>query len=162
MKLAFLTNFIAGVRAYALVSQKLIAIGVLLIALALTIATTLRMLGRSWFSFILFLIYITGLLVLFSYLISLSPNVHHSAKKCFKAYYFILAPIVFYGVFIFLPKNGINIEKMVINLVTRSLGAFILIALILLFILLIVVSLSYKTADPLRKRLWKGSLKKNI
>lgn len=154
MKLALFINLIRGIGAYSLISQKLISLGVLLVTLALLLAATISFIGSSWFSFVLFLIYVTGLLVLFRYLISLRPNIHHTAKKCFKAYYLILIPFIFYRIFRFLPKRSLNYEKVVVNLIRKSrLIIFILITLTLLFILLIVVTLAYKAANPLRKHL---------
>jgi len=51
-----------------------LSIGVSILFIALTVATLFSFTISSWLAFLIFLIYIRGMLVIFSYFVSLTPN----------------------------------------------------------------------------------------
>lgn len=150
--LLFTLNFLMLIR---IISQKLISIGATLLARAITVTLLTSFTSNSWFAFILFLIYITGLLVLFGYFLAIRPNLHQTAKKCFKTYIALFIPIMFIPInLINLPTFKIRFEKDVISLISNNnILIYWLITIILLITLLIVVSLTYKSPSPLRNYL---------
>lgn len=153
MKLTILLLVINFIIVIIIRSQKLVSIGAILLRRASIVTVLTSFITNSWYAFILFLIYITGLLVLFRYFIALSPNSYNTSKKCFKAYIFILIPICFIPSFYVtnLPTFKIRYEKDVISLFIRNnIPIYIFIVITLLLLLLIVVSLTYKSPSPLR------------
>jgi len=134
--------------------QKVITIGILLMFTALIIAGLIAMLLGSWYSFILFLIYITGLLVIFAYLIAIRPNSYQSAPRCIFAtciWIFITSIVINNSITLNINKPSISIEKIISNIFAHNnTRVYWFIAIILLLALLIVVSLCYKSPNPLR------------
>lgn len=154
MKITLLLTSLFWIIFIFTLSQKLISIGSLLIVRALLIAVLVIYLSHSWFALIMFLIYITGVLVLFRYFIAIRPNTQNTIKKCFKSYIFIYIVRVIISIIILpdnLPPIRIIFEKDVVFIInTANINIYWLIALILLLALLIVVSITYKSPSPLR------------
>ena len=88
MKITLIISLLAFLAYITIISQKLVTIGAILILRSILTTVFTSFVSNSWYGFILFLIYITGLLVLFGYFLAIRPNIHHSAKNCFKAYTF--------------------------------------------------------------------------
>lgn len=57
-----------------ILSNNPLTSGLLILLIALCIASLYSLLISSWFAFLIFLIYIGGILVIFSYFVALSPN----------------------------------------------------------------------------------------
>ena len=74
MYLSLVILFIVVLASFAPFTNRLITLGGLLLLLALGRTIIVSFLLGSWFAFILFLIYITGMLVLFGYMLAMSPN----------------------------------------------------------------------------------------
>lgn len=121
---------------------------------ALIISLTILFSLSTWFGILLFLIYIGGILVIFSYFVAIAPNFELRLKFIFSSsilYFFIL--------FIFLQKFTDYISIIIINfsakniyslfesfniLILISLGIFLFLALV------IVVKVSNRSSGPLR------------
>lgn len=108
----------------------------------------------SWFSFILFLIYITGILVLFGYILAISSNVYTIKSNYLKSFF-----ILTFAAIIMNPTNTKITQKSVnrrFELTVTKLfeGLNIVIywnmALVLLAALIIVVAICYNSPKPLR------------
>lgn len=123
-----------------------------------TIIVTLVVRGvlGSWYRFIVFLIYITGLLVLFGYMLAISANNYYPGGKFVKSFGFFLlgcSILLFVGVdlrgfgFISLSSYEFNVVKMYSGF---SLLFYWFIAVLLFIALIIVVNLCYKRPKPLR------------
>jgi len=108
----------------------------------------------SWFSILLFLIYIGGLLVIFAYFITIEPNQHLEIIK-------IISITRFTNIFFYSLYSLSNITPIFLNPITyppslRSLlsinSIFILffLVIILFLALIIVVKITYKHKAPLR------------
>ena len=92
-------------------SENLITLGALLFLRAILYTLIIANIFNSWFALILFLIYITGLLVLLSYMLALRPNPRHMGFQRFL--YFLLFSIImflFVDKFIFIKSSIINIR----------------------------------------------------
>lgn len=68
-----------------------LTIGVAIIMATLFLCLLIACYIRSWYAYVLFLIYVGGLLVIFAYVIALSPNTIFKAE--------VLTPIVFFSSF---------------------------------------------------------------
>nr|YP_009471365.1 NADH dehydrogenase subunit 6 [Marphysa tamurai]AVG72588.1 NADH dehydrogenase subunit 6 [Marphysa tamurai] len=124
-----------------------------LIITASLMATTIALPSTSWFALILFLIYIGGMLVMFSYFVVIQPNQHLEMKKM------ILATSLSTSV-LFLPHlnmaiptfttSSLNNMEPFLLLLPNSFIVFLLLASILFLILIAVVKISKIQDGPLR------------
>lgn len=142
------------------------------IALALALATTPLMLGiwiliitfiiavsvclplSSWFRFIVFLIYIGGLLVIFAYFIAIDPN-----KKLNFIDPIIIPTITLLSFYAITNKSDIsqlltfsntNIFNLSTLYIKNNIPILIMLTLVLLLAIIIVVKIARRTEGPLR------------
>lgn len=134
-------------------SDKLIIIGARLIIRASIITLFVTLLTNSWYAFILFLIYVTGLLVLFGYFLAIRPNIYQIQKHYFKYFLIIcIRTVIIPQKITGTPQFIIKFEPDVIRIIRQiNLPIYWFITIILLLTLLIVVSITYKSPSPLRK-----------
>lgn len=132
-----------------------ITIGALILIQAILISLSLMGLSSSWFSIILFIIYIGGLLVIFSYFIALGPNQH---------IYLLPTSMFALALFILLSYNLAQwpIRTSIINLLSstpippltiydqENSLILILLVIVLFLALILVVKITNRSAGPLR------------
>ena len=133
--------------------ENLIIVGGLLFITALILVFLISNIFGAWFSLILFLIYVTGLLVLFRYMLALRPNLHHKNLKL------RIIALAFCSVVILNKITNIfnTNNETVINYsleVSALFGGFNmsiywLLALVLLCALILVVFICFKSPRPL-------------
>nr|YP_009051400.1 NADH dehydrogenase subunit 6 [Tetrastemma olgarum]AIH00388.1 NADH dehydrogenase subunit 6 [Tetrastemma olgarum] len=97
MMLAFLEFFLFTVLGFTFIAQQPLSLGFFLILYCFFSSVLVFFFFSSWFSFSLFLIYIGGMLVLFGYVLVLTPNFVFS----FKVYPFFFFFFFFYFYFPF-------------------------------------------------------------
>lgn len=109
----------------------------------------------SWFGFLLFLIYVGGLLVMFAYVVVLMPNNYFFSKNVLR--YFLLSFLIISFIsfcrynYIFITERFITIQDSAQLLVSDySCVVFLFLALVLFFALLVVVKICYFHGGPLR------------
>ena len=135
-------------------SKNLISLGTTLLTLTILSTILISQLFNSWFAFILFLVFVTGLLVLFRYIVAIRPNSSFVQRKISTKVLLLL--ITTYS----LINNStlsrpikrekrfeINLQQL-FNL--NNTPIYWRIGIILLIALLIAVIISYKSAKPLR------------
>nr|UAA82786.1 NADH dehydrogenase subunit 6 [Tarebia granifera] len=130
----------------------------------------------SWYGYILFLIYVGGLLVMFVYVAALSPNILFSGIKPFfflMGTQILMSPILFYSMFsdfstlsLTLESQGslLNMKTLGIELVSPSLISVLMgLGIILLINLVVVVKICYYRHSALRpyKTVYATSHSKN-
>lgn len=113
----------------------------------------------SWFSFILFLIFLGGLIVLFVYVVSLASNEKFELK--ISLFYQILTLnrliVLTVGVWNYFQVNNLLVDqtniliKTIMIFSSRNILTSILIITYLLFTLLVAVKIASKYEGPLRK-----------
>nr|QIZ12673.1 NADH dehydrogenase subunit 6 [Acanthopleura echinata] len=144
-----------------LVSEPL-SMGCLILFNSLIMSVCIFFEGGSWFGFILFLIYIGGLLVMFAYVTALTPNLIF--KQGYLKISFCLMYFLWVTVFLQSEVVGVmySLEKLDFPIMVEyhKLGASLFsffsfmsivgLALILLFVLLCVVKICYKGGGALR------------
>lgn len=101
--------------------EKLVTKGSILIFTAVLSTVLVSVLTGSWYAFILFLIFITGILVLFGYFLAIRPNNHHSDKKYFKSFLPIVGLILYIWIpnSINLPSYKLRFESDVLSIISR-------------------------------------------
>ena len=104
----------------------------------------------SWFSFIIFLIYIRGIIVIFSYFVVLQPNQLYVFFSFFFFFFLIFLIVLFYiniiGIYKFKFYNWITSSLYILS--NRVILLFI--GLILLLILLSIVKVTFINRSSLR------------
>ena len=139
-------------------TKRLISLGALLISTAILMTTLTAQITNSWFAFVLFIVYITGLLVLFRYIISIRPNSYYTKKRYNKTNIRLIALLSVIALTPYSSKiiiNPIKGEKRFEQDVTQIFNSlrirlFWIIGVILLIALLIAVTICYKSAKPMR------------
>jgi len=144
----FITCVVLASLLFLLADRFVLAGGLLLLsALGATVVVT-KAVG-SWFGFLLFLIYITGLLVLFGYMVAISEN-RYVAPKHFK-----FAPLALAGVWA-APmaaerhRGDRAWPAQITQVFYGNLQVYWFSGVVLFLALLIAVSLCYKSPKPLR------------
>lgn len=129
-----------------------LSLGLYILLLALSIAGFIRLSLHSWVRFLLFLIYIGGLLVIFAYFAAIQPNQPIEMAK-------IISTLAAAILIIDFPIDHINLTPITLNQQTPSLDiiystlnipVLILLALVLFLALVAVVKISQNFQGPLR------------
>jgi len=133
-----------------------ISIGLLILFLALMLAILFSLTISSWVSFLIFLIYIGGILVIFSYFVAIIPNqtlpiIIISITILISTSFFIITSL-FLGIS---PTISISFFKQTNIIYTEyNIPTLIILALILLFTIILVVKISIHNKGPLRPFLY--------
>lgn len=130
-------------------------LGLIVIFISIILSGLLGMVFVSWFGFLLFLIYVGGLLVIFAYVIILIPNSYYFSKNIF--IYGLLTFFLFFGLFLIIGFY-LSLEESLISfqdsaqLIVSDYSAlvFLFLSLVLFFALLVVVKVCHFHGGPLR------------
>nr|YP_010944836.1 NADH dehydrogenase subunit 6 [Abraliopsis morisii]WMC20988.1 NADH dehydrogenase subunit 6 [Abraliopsis morisii] len=140
-----------------------LSLGFMLMLLTFCVSGLVSLLTFSWYGYLLFLVYIGGLLVMFMYVISLIPNLIFLSSKVSMYFVFILMSFMLMNLFMF--KDFISVDMKSLYLfdycnMSMSGGTmimmydnfmcYLLLAIILLFVLISVVKICYYCEGPLR------------
>lgn len=130
-------------------------LGVLLLLLTLFASLLIASFTLSWFGFILFLIYVGGLLVMFAYFTALCPNhpiiIKHTLSTTLASLLFCLSALQF--LFPILPSLTLNppsVQHTTPIYFSDNMPALLLLILILFLILITVVTSTRHSQGPLR------------
>nr|QUT13269.1 NADH dehydrogenase subunit 6 [Nais communis] len=124
----------------------------MIIFISLMLALMFSISMSSWFAFLIFLIYVSGMLVMFAYFAATTPN---QSKIHIKSTIYILAAtslISFITISTSVPTPLINMQKyQMTNMFSpQNMYMLIIITLILLFTMIIIVKLTTRSKGPLR------------
>lgn len=137
-----------------------ISLGINLLILRLFVAATTAVITTSWLGFIVFLIYIGGILVIFAYVAALTPNVIFSKAHILKSYFLFLIPLMTLS--FFLPNDlvtyisNLSLPSQVFNDVgapiydSPNLFILLFLGLVLLLALIAVVKICHFNLGTLR------------
>nr|QCF39609.1 NADH dehydrogenase subunit 6 [Glomeridesmus spelaeus] len=124
---------------------------ILLIIMTLTISINSLMFSMTqWFSYILFLIYMGGVMVMFMYMSSLTPNKFPTSIK--KIYFIMMFPLLFFMfnnkiLKIMNLKSSMSIMK---SFTFLSLNMTMIIILILMITMISIIMITQNKKTPLR------------
>ena len=127
-----------------------LALGLWILILSIRISFLIRLIFSSWFGFILFLIYIGGMLVIFAYFVRIQPSQQFELKRSlvFSLLIFFSLVINNYVVTIDLISNVNWWINSLFNL--NNLSIIVLLGFILFLALVIVVKITTFMMAPLR------------
>ena len=144
----FLLLGLIFISSIIILARNPLSIGVLILLMSLFLTIIISRLISSWLGFLIFLIYVRGILVLFSYFVALEPNQYVSLSFLSSPVAIIIITLVVMSVYGYQPVIIIR-RKFLVNIYTQS-SAFILIilALVLLFTMVVVVKLVPQSKGP--------------
>nr|YP_010454143.1 NADH dehydrogenase subunit 6 [Euprymna pardalota]QXJ42159.1 NADH dehydrogenase subunit 6 [Euprymna pardalota] len=140
-----------------------LSLGFMLMSMVFIVSVLMGMIIFSWYGYLLFLVYVGGMLVMFMYVISLIPNFIFLSGKVFLYFFSIFFSFVMMN--FFLLKNMISVfnkNMFMFNYDNLSMGGssvimlydnffcYLLLGVILLFVLISVVKICYYCEGPLR------------
>jgi NADH-ubiquinone oxidoreductase chain 6 len=129
-----------------------IILGINILIIALLLSVTLASSIRSWYAFLVFLIYVGGILVIFAYFLALAPNQQIPTKR--NVMYALITLIILTTVAIITDtkifiSQEINQDSAYLYSVSTS-PILIILALTLFLTIVIVVKLTNRSGGPLR------------
>nr|BDQ43620.1 NADH dehydrogenase subunit 6 [Pithemera bicincta]BDQ43945.1 NADH dehydrogenase subunit 6 [Pithemera bicincta] len=129
-----------------------IMLGINILTMALLLSAALATSMSSWYAFLVFLIYVGGMLVMFAYFLALTPNQQMPTTSNFM---YLTTTIITLTTVMLLTKTKISIPSDTFqdNTYLYSMSTapmLILLALILLLTMVIVVKLTSRSSGPLR------------
>lgn len=128
-----------------------ITIGVLILLIALSLAIIYGLTLSSWIAFLLFLIYVRGMLVIFAYFVALSPNQQINKFIIIPSITFILV-VTLAIIWTNLYPNIAPTYQYLINTFYTNINTpiLIIIAIILFLAIVVVVKVVTNNKGPLR------------
>jgi len=132
-------------------SKNPLSLLLLIILISLTLAVIFRIALSSWYSFLIFLIYVSGMLVIFAYFAATTPNQPISVKSSLLNILFISIPVFAYSS----KREHFPIIKSIelqLSRIYQTENGFVLISitLVLLLTIIIIVKLTKHSKGPIR------------
>nr|AMO26922.1 NADH dehydrogenase subunit 6 [Amynthas sp. 2 JS-2012] len=129
-----------------------IMLGINILAMALLLSATLATSMSPWYAFLVFLIYIGGMLVMFAYFLALTPNQQmpttSNAIYMFMTMTTLMVVAMITKTKMFIPREMSQDTMYLYS--TSTAPILILLALILLLTMVVVVKLTNRSKGPLR------------
>lgn len=148
----FITCIITATYISIIIVSRPVQITLIIIFIALLTASLFSRLISSWYAFLLFLIYVGGILVIFAYFTATSPNQHITNRK--KLITSIIISFLVLIIVIFSTNYYKSIEAGSYQIISifSSNNSYLLIGItfILLLTIIIVVKLASRSKGPLR------------
>lgn len=163
MSLLLLISFGFSLSRLCLIVIQPLSLGFMLILNIICVSGLIRIIVFRWYGYLLFLVYIGGLLVIFIYVIRLIPNLIFISRKVV-LYFFIICLNYFLRNYLFI-KDSIreDVKDFIINnyrsircgggesiLIFDNFVCYMVLGVILLFVLISVVKICYYCDGPLR------------
>nr|WNS64791.1 NADH dehydrogenase subunit 6 [Barbronia cf. gwalagwalensis LYKG002] len=149
----FMSLLLLSLTAMIMILNTPILLLFMILLMALSLSWLTAMMYSAWFSFLIFLIYIGGMMVMFSYFVALSPNQFMKIKTSMTIMMITLfmfsIPVMTYP----LPSNQLNQNQSFSSLSLYSLyniPILMLMIIMLLLMMVMVVKLSNLSKGPLR------------
>lgn len=148
MLLYLIFSLTTSICSSLILSQSPLTTGLFILFIAIFLANLYAFFISSWFAFLIFLIYIGGILVIFSYFVALTPN---QAKITFNPLILIL-PV---AIFLFVANQTHLTTTFSSHLIfflywPRNTTILLLLSLLLLLTIIIIVKITRLFKGPLR------------
>ena len=156
MTILTLTALLSTITLTFLLARTPITLGINILILALLLATLIAIIMRPWFGFLIFLIYIGGILVMFAYFLALVPN--QQIPDYINALYFIITAITLMSIALLIEISVPIPQRLYSNTafiyIPKICPSVIFIGVLLLITIIIVVKLTARIRGPLRPFLY--------
>nr|YP_008593243.1 NADH dehydrogenase subunit 6 [Sepia lycidas]BAN81970.1 NADH dehydrogenase subunit 6 [Sepia lycidas] len=163
MSLIVLISFGFSLISLCLMVIQPLSLGLMLMLSVICVSSLMSLLIFSWYGYLLFLVYVGGMLVMFMYIISLVPNLIFLSSKVM-IYFFVIYFSYFLVNYLYLKEiiseevkdnllmnySSISCMSSDMILMLDNFLCYILLGIILLFVLISVVKICYYCEGPLR------------
>jgi len=152
MTLTYTIILISSLAFTIFIAINPISLGIIILLIALLLSIIFAYSISSWLAFLIFLIYIGGILVIFSYFVAIVPNQTLAIKD-------IITTIIISILSLLVINQAINIHTPIFSTSTTQLNilyiksnalTLIILACVLLFTIIVVVKLTSLSKGPLR------------
>lgn len=147
--LVIITTLIISTSAATMLVINPLSLGIVILLIAIALTLIYASIMSSWIAFLIFLIYVRGILVIFAYFVSLIPNqpTHYIIFPTIIILTLILIPLI-YNLF---RINSLFIYKFTNTIYTyNNVITLLILALFLLFAIIVVVKIVTNNKGPLR------------
>jgi NADH-ubiquinone oxidoreductase chain 6 len=152
MILLILTLTVSTIALSIFIAINPLTIGLIILIIALILATTFAYAISSWIAFLIFLIYIGGMLVIFSYFVSIIPNqtLQFSHNLIFIS--ISITCLTLLTSYLNIKPHTPSSYSLILNFIylQHNIPSLLFLALILLFTIVVVVKLTILSKGPLR------------
>jgi NADH-ubiquinone oxidoreductase chain 6 len=151
MSLWIICNILFTLSLSILLAPSPFTIGLTILVISLLVATVYASILSSWFAFLIYLIYVGGILVIFSYFLALTPNQSSISRPFIPIFLVTLFIILFssYSIDIWSVSSSYIPQTSILFEFSNS-SLLITLLLILLLTIIIVVKISTRGQGPLR------------
>lgn len=151
MSLWIISNILFTLSLSILLAPSPFTIGLTILSVALLVASIYASILSSWFAFLIYLIYVGGMLVIFSYFLALTPNQPSISRPFIPVFLITLFIILGSSFFVdmwstttsYFPQTRILFEP-------ANCPILVLLVIVLLLAIIIVVKISARGQGPLR------------
>ena len=163
MSLLFIISVGFSLSSLCIIVIQPLSLGLILILIVSCVRGLTRIIIFSWYGYLLFLVYVGGMLVIFIYVIRLIPNLIFLSNKVFVYFFLIFLGFIIINFFVikelisieikglsFFDYNNISMGGRRIIILYDNFFCYVLLAVILLFVLISVVKICYYCEGPLR------------
>nr|YP_009128797.1 NADH dehydrogenase subunit 6 [Loliolus uyii]YP_009170505.1 NADH dehydrogenase subunit 6 [Loliolus beka]AJR32871.1 NADH dehydrogenase subunit 6 [Loliolus uyii]ALE33709.1 NADH dehydrogenase subunit 6 [Loliolus beka] len=163
MSLLFMISVGFSLSSLCMMVIQPLSLGLMLMLMVSCVSGLTSMIIFSWYGYLLFLVYVGGMLVMFMYVISLIPNLIFLSNKVFIYFFLIFFGFMMMNFFVMKELISVEVKSLFFfDYSSMSMGGssiimlydnffcYILLALILLFVLISVVKICYYCEGPLR------------
>lgn len=127
-----------------------LSIGIIILVISVMLTLTFSSLMSSWIAFLIFLIYVRGILVIFAYFVSLIPNQHTNILSLYVPFIASIILIIITSKNIFIPNQTKTLKFINTFYSENNSSILIILAIALLLAMVVVVKIVTSNKGPLR------------
>nr|YP_001382318.1 NADH dehydrogenase subunit 6 [Vampyroteuthis infernalis]BAF73646.1 NADH dehydrogenase subunit 6 [Vampyroteuthis infernalis] len=163
MSLMLLSSLSFCISSISMMVIQPLSLGFMVMLLSIMSSMLISFIIFSWYGYLLFLIYIGGLLVMFMYVISLIPNLIFMSNKVIWVFSFFFFLFMLMNYFImkssdvyelkmlkYMSMDNIGLGNSGFIMLNNNFFCYMMMSIILLFVLISVVKICYYCEGPLR------------
>lgn len=127
-----------------------LSIGIIILVISVMLTLIFSSLISSWIAFLIFLIYVRGILVIFAYFVSLIPNQHTNIISLYVPFITSVILIIITSKNIFIPNQTKTLKFINTFYSENNSSILIILAIALLLAIVVVVKIVTSNKGPLR------------
>ena len=127
-----------------------LSIGIIILVISVILTLIFSSLMSSWIAFLIFLIYVRGILVIFAYFVSLIPNQHTNMLSLYVPFIASVILIIITSKNIFIPNQTKTLKFINTFYSENNSSILIILAIALLLAMVVVVKIVTSNKGPLR------------
>nr|YP_010614719.1 NADH dehydrogenase subunit 6 [Enchytraeus irregularis]WAS35294.1 NADH dehydrogenase subunit 6 [Enchytraeus irregularis] len=151
LTMMILTSMMITLASAMTLSMNPLSMGIIILMTSLILTLVYSTMMTSWIAFLIFLIYIGGMLVMFAYFVALTPNQQMNLMTLIPLMMLFTVTFMYMTMSKMSPTmSTLNMKYMYTFYLTNNVPLLLILALILLFTMIVVVKLVTNNKGPLR------------